>query len=302
MLSHVSRSRSFALIGGSYVVAVAAFVGGASAVGVDSAAWAIVVGYLCSTAALYVISQVVGNGSTFDAWWSVMPPAAAIWLTVTADHAGDAGLTVATRWVTLVLVLAWGVRLTANWALSWPGLEHEDWRYLKLYDDTPLPRWATSLLAVHLFPTLTVALASMPLVAILTRDDGSGGWPSTGAVLFVVGALVCAGAIAIEHLADVELRAFNKRKQPGDIIDSGWWGRSRHPNYLGEMGFWWGLGLMALAVDTDACWTLVGPIGITVMFLTASIPLLETRSAERRPGWDAYAARVPKLLPRLRPS
>jgi steroid 5-alpha reductase family enzyme len=296
-----TRRGSFALIVVIYVLAIGAFVAGASVLGIDQPEWAILVGYLCSTALLYVPSQIVGNGSTFDAWWSVIPPAAAVWLMVVADHPGDAGLTVVVRWVTLLLVLAWGVRLTGNWALGWTGLDHEDWRYRQLYEQMPTPRWLTSLLTVHLFPTVTVAVASLPMVAVFTRTDDSTGWPTGGTVLFVLGALVTAGAILIEHLADVELRAFNRRKQPGDIIDTGWWGRSRHPNYLGEMGFWWGLGLMAVAVDTGAWWTLLGPLVITVMFLTASIPLLETRSAERRPGWDAYAARVPTLLPRLRP-
>lgn len=295
-----TRRRSFTYIAVIYVIASAAGVITADAIGSGNAAWAMAAGYAVSTAVLYAASQVVGNGSTFDAWWSVMPPVIAVWLVLTSDGdlpGGDGtGLTDVLRPVVLVLVIAWGVRLTANWALGWPGMVHEDWRYRRLYDTVPLPRWAVSLLAVHLFPTATVAVASLPLVAVLTTHDVTG-WPVWRSALAAAGVVMTAAAIAVEHLADVELRAFNRRKSPGDVLDTGWWARSRHPNYLGEMGFWWGLALCATAVGS--WWTSIGAVVITVMFLTASIPLLETRSAERRPGWADYAARTPMLLPRL---
>lgn len=37
-------------------------------------------------------------------------------------------------WQVLVAasVWIWGLRLTLNWALSWEGLSHEDWRYVDI--------------------------------------------------------------------------------------------------------------------------------------------------------------------------
>jgi steroid 5-alpha reductase family enzyme len=295
-----SRQASFIVIVGIYVVAVAVGILVAEWIGVDRAWWAVAGGYLASTAVLYVASQMVRNGSTFDAWWSVMPSAMAVWLLAAGDPLGDGGVVDVLRPVLVLLVLAWGVRLTANWALGWPGLHHEDWRYVQLYDQMPLPRWLTSLLTVHLFPTIAVAIASLPLALALTRDVDHSSWPLTNTLLAALGVVITAAAIAIEHVADVELRAFNRTKRPGDVLDTGWWARSRHPNYLGEMGFWWGTGVCAIAVDPSIWWALVGPLAITVMFLIASIPIIERRSAERRPGWDDYAHRTPMVLPRLR--
>jgi len=61
----------------------------------------------------------------FDAWWSVLPPFAAVWLAF--GHAeGVPGLRVT---LVLIVVWIWAVRLTSNWARDWPGLHHEDWRY-----------------------------------------------------------------------------------------------------------------------------------------------------------------------------
>ena len=109
----------------------------------------------------------------------------------------------------------------------------------------------------------------------------------------------------LETVADQQMRAFARTKAPGDIMDRGVWAWSRHPNYLGELGFWWGLFLFGVAADPAAWWwTLSGPLAMTCMFLFASIPLLDGRSVERRPGYAEYMQRVPALLPfprRVRP-
>jgi len=291
MTEHTSRwtrSGSFALIAVIYAVAVGAALAAAAAVGTGRPYTALAAAYLVSVAVLYVPSQVVGNGSTFDAWWSVLPPAVAVWFALaTGTGNGVRGA------LLVVCGVLWGLRLTSNWAIGWTGLAHEDWRYRKLYADTPLPRWATSLLAVHVAPMLFVTLGSLPMVPALT----SGTRPVWA--LDIVAAVVALTGVTLEQLADLDLRRFNRTKQPGDVLDQGLWSRSRHPNYLGEMLWWTGLWLFGLAADAGAWWTVAGPLTMIIMFLSASIPLAEARSAERRPGWAAYAARTPKLLPRV---
>ena len=78
---------------------------------------------------------------------------------------------------------------------------------------------------------------------------------------------------------------------------TGLWGRSRHPNYFGEITFWWGLCILGLAADPSALWILVGPVAIALLFLFVNLPMIEKRMAKRRPGWAEHAARVPLLLP-----
>ena len=292
-----SRSRSFAVIVGLYLVATAGALAVAASFGTESPTAALVVGFAVSVAFLYVASQIAGNGSTFDAWWSVMPPAFAIWMAVVFDQAGDFTADDQRRWLVAGCAVLWGVRLTANWAIGWPGLHHEDWRYRMLYDKTPLPRWAVSLTSVHLFPLIVVTLGSLPLVSIAAPGDGGG--RDLGAVDVIALLMILAG-VALEHFADVDLRRFNRTKSPGDVLDQGLWSRSRHPNYLGEMLWWWGLWVFALAADPGSWWVGIGALAMTVMFFAASIPIAEQRSAERRPGWEAYKARTPMVLPRLR--
>jgi steroid 5-alpha reductase family enzyme len=282
-----SRSRSFVFIVIAYAVSVTAALVAASIV--DDPYADLIVGFAVSVAILYVVSQIAVNGSTFDAWWSVLPPVMAVWFALTIDDTSDVR-----RWLVVLCAVLWGARLTANWAIGWPGLHHEDWRYVKLYADAPMPRWLVSLTSVHLFPLVVVTLGSLPMVAAASvpgRDIG---------VLDFVAVVVVAIGVALEHFADVDLRRFNRTKQPGDVLDIGLWSRCRHPNYLGEMLWWWGLFLFAVAADPGSWWTGVGALAMTIMFLTASIPFAEKRSQERRPGWAEYCERTPLLIPRLR--
>ena len=86
-------------------------------------------------------------------------------------------------------------------------------------------------------------------------------------------------------------------RKPDDILSTGIWAYSRHPNYLGEMGFWWGLYLFALAADLSYWWAVVGPLSITLMFYFISLPLMETRMRESRPGFAAHVQRTSMVIP-----
>jgi len=80
-------------------------------------------------------------------------------------------------------------------------------------------------------------------------------------------------------------------------MNLGLWRYSRHPNYFGEILFWWSVWLFGLAANPAWFWTVVGPLAIVVMFLAASIPMLDDRSRERRPLFSEYADRTSALIP-----
>ncbi len=241
---------------------------------------------------IYAASLSLRNGSCFDAYWSVAPPLVAVyWLVDAAPGANGARQVLVTA-----LVFLWGIRLTANWVRSWPGLDHEDWRYVQMYHDAPAPTWAVSLFGVHLFPTLQIALGCLALrFALATGTDGFG-------TLDVVAGIVTLAAIGIETIADEQRRSFARTAEPGEWCQRGLWARSRHPNYFGEVTFWCGLFGFALAGDLDGWWTVVGPLAMITMMLGASVPMMDKRNAERRPGYAAGAGTLPALVPRRRPT
>lgn len=280
-----SRVSSFAIVMFAYVVALAMAL--LIAADAERPLGALVVADVAATLVIFAFSMQLNNGSVYDPYWSVVPPLMALyWI----GHASYGALPLRQGLVT-VLVFAWGIRLTYNWARGWPGLHHEDWRYTDLYANSGMAKWAISLFGIHLFPTLIVLLGSLSLLPALAYGRADFNW------LDALALLVTAGAVLIEWLADEQLRAFNRTKQPGEIMRSGLWAYSRHPNYLGEMGFWWGLWLFGVAADGSYWWTIIGPLAMTMMFGWASIPMLDKRSRERRPGYEEYMREVNTVVP-----
>jgi steroid 5-alpha reductase family enzyme len=241
---------------------------------------------LVATAVVFMGSWIYGNTSCYDPYWSVAPLPIAAWFF--AEHAGG---TSTELWVALLL-LVWGGRLTWNFLRGWPGMHHEDWRYVAYRRWGPWAYWPISLFALHGFPTLIVFAALLPVWALSTT-------PAPIGLLTVLGASLSLASVVLCELADRQLMHFRERSPPpGSLLDTGVWSWVRHPNYLGEIGFWWGLGLMALGGSWLHLWALVGPLSITALFVLVSIPLKETRMADSRGElWTAYCARTPMLLP-----
>ena len=210
------------------------------------APWNAWVADVAATLVIFGFSRAYRNSSFYDAYWSVIPPLLAVyWYIVDAVPGVDRTRAM----LVIALVCCWGVRLTANWAAHWGGLAHEDWRY-------PLVReragrkgavWA-DLFGIHLFPTLQVFLGCLPIYAVMTRGDAPFG------LLDALAVVVTVGAIAIESIADLQLHAFLACRHGGEFIRSGLWAWSRHPNYFGELSFWWGLMLFGLAAAPGAWW------------------------------------------------
>jgi steroid 5-alpha reductase family enzyme len=240
------------------------------------------------TVVIFAFSLLLRNASAYDAYWSVAPIAlVAYWFAPALDSANPWRLALVGG-----LVGWWGWRLTYSWARGWTGLGHEDWRYVDLREKTGVFYPAVNLLGIHLFPTVQVFLGMLPVHAVALSDAPLG--PLDG-----LAALVTAAAIAIEQIADRQLHEYRLRKARGDagpVLNTGLWAWSRHPNYLGEMGFWWGLALFALAAHAEG-WRAIGAAAITLMFVVVSLPMIEARHRERRPEYEALAARG-VVLPR----
>lgn len=249
---------------------------------------------LAATAVVFVVSQAVGNASLYDPYWSVAPAVIVVGWVVWQAGPDLAAITDRQASV-LVLVLVWAVRLTANWAYSWRGLGHEDWRYAQLREQRPpwLPWWVISLCGIQVMPTLVVfggLVAVWPAMTVTGRPWG---------LLDAVAVAVTATAVAVEAVADWQLRRFTRvPTNRGRILDRGLWRYSRHPNYLGEIGFWWGMWLFGLAAVPSWWWTVAGPIVFVLLFAFVSVPLMDRRSLKRRPAYAEHMHRIPALLPR----
>ena len=244
---------------------------------------------IAATIAIFVFSRLYKNSSFYDAYWSVIPPLIALYWALEATASGIDSTRV---WLVVALVWLWGIRLTANWATFWPGLEHEDWRYAPIKEGAGKLDVLADFSAIHLFPTVIVFVSCLPIYAAVAMDAQPLNW------LDYLAATVTAIAIFIELLADIQLHRFLNHRKEGDIMKTGLWAYSRHPNYFGEWLFWAGLTLFGVAaVPASWWWTVPGSIAMLVMFLAASIPMIDKRSLERRPEYSEHMKRVSGFLP-----
>jgi steroid 5-alpha reductase family enzyme len=278
-LSSLGRGASFALVGFVYLTAIGAGLG--AGLQWDDPYLALAAGFVASTLAVFAWSLGTRNSSCFDAWWSVAP-GLAVWLLPFENGPRT--------WIVRALVTAWALRLTWNWARGWAGMRHEDWRYVDLREKTGAAYWAVSFLGIHLFPAVLVTLGSMAMIPALASTAPLG---SLDLVAMTIGAL----AVVVEATADQQLVDFVRSKPArGSVLQHGLWAWSRHPNYLGEIGFWWSLAGFALASGGPE-WTFAGAAAITALFAFVSIPMMEKRHAARRPSYVEYQRRVPMLVP-----
>jgi len=287
-----SRAQGFRIVALAYLLSGAIACLTALLVGTHDALVAAFWADVAATCAIFAFSVAFANSSFYDAYWSVAPIAIAAFF---ALGAAAAGVPLARQLLACTLVTAWGVRLTYNWGRGWTGLDHEDWRYIDLREKTGVFYWFVSFAGIHMLPTLWVfagCLALWPALAAGERPFG---------ILDVLATAVTAGAILLEGTADNQLRKFRLGSPPrAAILETGLWARSRHPNYLGEILFWWGLWLFGLAADPSAWWwTLAGPVSITLLFRFISLPMIERRMLARRPHYQERVQTTPLLIPRL---
>lgn len=225
------------------------------------------------------------NVSVYDPYWSVAPP---VLLTLYAltDSAGSLSVegalssdnTVCMA-VMLITITVWAVRLTANWAVTFKGLEHEDWRYTKYRNMLhPVLFQLVNFFGLNLMPTIVVFLAMVPAIRIID-------YAPEPSIYTWIGAAMCLAAALIQHLADTSAHQF-RAEHPGEICRVGLWKHGRHPNYFGEILMWWGVWMQSLALGLD--WTIAGAVINTLMFLCISIPLMEKRQMMNKPGYADY--------------
>ena len=250
--------------------------------------WSLFWGDIAGTVVVFIASVRFNNSSLYDPYWSVAPMIIALWLWCDAPSLYEPRLILA-----VCLTLLWGGRLTWNFLRGWTSLEHEDWRYRDLQQSTGKAYWLVSFLGIHLFPTALVFLGMLSVYVMAQPNTAS------FSIIDVAGGLIALFAIWCEATADAQLRTFRQTNtEPSRFLSTGLWAWCRHPNYFGEIMFWWGLTVMAIGASFDNWWVAVGPVAITALFNFISLRLIDDRMMQRRPQYAEHCKQVPGLLPR----
>ena len=242
---------------------------------------------------IFIMSYLLKNSSMYDPFWSVQP------MVFGAGLVAAYGIENVTthQWITVIGMQLYGLRLTSNFYRDWPGLSHEDWRYKDLAEKSGKAYWLVSLSGIHFFPTVQVFMGCLPAFYLFAAENTGG---DSYLILSILGWVVLYGSVLLAFVADEQMRNFRRNPEnKSKTMDQGLWSRNRHPNYLGECLTWVGLWILILAYNPSYWWTGCGAIAILIMFYGVSIPWMDRRSLERRPGFDEYMKRTGRLFPKL---
>eukprot|EP00928_Gymnodinium_smaydae_P000581 TRINITY_DN1021_c0_g1_i1.p1 TRINITY_DN1021_c0_g1~~TRINITY_DN1021_c0_g1_i1.p1 ORF type:complete len:335 (+),score=52.10 TRINITY_DN1021_c0_g1_i1:36-1040(+) len=253
------------------------------------------------------------NTSIYDPYWCWYPLFAALCWTSSAS--ADIS---ARSCYTLLLLLTWCVRYNVQWTWEgWTkGVHTEDWRYpmmaakLGIADSTGFVYWfVISLLGSHIVPTLLVWFVLAPVECVWSV--GATDAPPLG-LLDAAAVGTSLSGVALQFVADGTLRRFRSKHveaKAGATLETqvcgrtcreGPWGYSRHPNYAGEVLFWLGMDLAALAGGSASrdgvAWALGGILNYACFF-RVSASLMDKRSLKNRPGYETIMKEVNALFP-----
>ena len=268
---------------------------------------------ICSCSMLYcfVVGEITRNNSQMDKLWSILP-IAYVWVI-----AACGGMKIKLV-IIAILVTLWGIRLTYNFARKgayslkfWQGVEDYRWvalRKNKIFKSKIV--WGLfDLFFISFYQNALVLLMTLPALAIM--DDST-----KLNLISLIPIILASSFLILELIADEQQWKFHKEKKNllsdgkslADLPSPynlgfntiGLWNRFRHPNYLGEQGFWFSVYLFVIGTSCVHMmffnWSIVGAMLIIMLFLGSST-LGEKFSSEKYPQYKDYQNKVFKYLP-----
>lgn len=247
----------------------------------------LVITCLCFTG-IWLINVMTRDAGVIDYYWG---PGFAV---IAAVHLYIHGSGSVHEWILFAAVCIWAFRLAYYLVGRHHNSTSEDGRYLEMRENGGPNFWWTSLFKVFLLQAVLLWMIASPLhVAFGAQATANSG-------LFAAGIMLYLGGFAFEWIADKQLARGKQDAEDAGFSNSlyvrGLWGKSRHPNYFGELTIWWGLAIAAFAIS-NAWIAFIGPAILTLVMRYVSIPLTEQHMLRTRVDYAAYVKTVPMLIP-----
>jgi steroid 5-alpha reductase family enzyme len=194
----------------------------------------------------WVVSLVQGSTWMIDPYWTLIPLYLAGFYQIHPLSNGNS-LRTAMVWFAL---LVWSVRLTYSYFRreEFQFGAREDWRFTELKQKFPRSWWWSSFFLAYVSQHIFLFGVSLPLYSAIADPT-----PRHVGIIDLLCFAISLFGIALAERSDTVLRKFMEanslRESRGEskvlLLQEGPWAFSRHPNYVGEQIWWWGLGLLA---------------------------------------------------------
>ena len=244
----------------------------------------IVVWHIFATIFIYIGSLILNNSSLYDPFWSIAPVPIVVYLTLSFKNTIELIVLVS------LPIFFWAIRLTRNWLITWQGFNHEDFRYIDLKNTNRVQAEINNFFGIHLVPTMLVNIGLYPLIYITTNQIETNIFLYLASIFTIV-------AVILETVSDEQMREFKSNDEnKGKTMKYKLWKYSRHPNYLGEVLFWYGIYFMGLSSGIASYWTILCPTLMLALFIFVSCPMMDKRSLNNRVDYKEYMDKTSQLL------
>jgi len=225
----------------------------------------------------FLFGIISGDYSWIDRMWSVLPVCFAVYYAVRSGGAPA-------PCIAALLVTIWGVRLTFNFARKggYNGGEDYRWVYLRKKITNPILWQLFNLVFISFFQTGLFVLFTYPVYALTLYSAQS------IPVLFWIFSALGFLFICFESISDqqqwnfhaAKKLAFEQKDYPSKysadvkngFLSQGLFSICRHPNYFGELGFWWTIWFTAFSFKWDPLGSgIFGTVVLSFIFLGSTI-------------------------------
>lgn len=238
------------------------------------------------TLIIWLVGVLLKNASTYDPYWSVYPPIQVLFWFIVFQL--DFSI------MKLLLLLAfcfWGVRLTINWMINFKNLKDQDWRYTMIKSQNPKLWFLANLFGINLMPTVIVFIQLIGVYYLIQSEIVV----NLVSILGFIGMIIAA---IIQLISDKQMRDFRATHQEvKGCMRQGLWKYSRHPNYFGEVLFWWSTYLFIFGNIGEINVYIIPPVLMTMLFMFISIPMMERKILKTRPGYSKIQSEISVLIP-----
>lgn len=232
----------------------------------------------------FILAWIKKDNSIMDIAWGLGFVGIAVWMEVFYP--------LEMRWLITLFVTVYGLRLALFLYYRNKG-KPEDWRYANWRKD-----WGKYALLRSYFQVFILQGFFLFIISLSIQTPH---FPPYNLDLKIyLGALIFLTGFTFESVSDYQLLQFKRSNPPkSEILRSGLWKYSRHPNYFGEILIWWGLFLISSAYGR---WyiAILSPITISWLLIRVSgVPMLEEKY-KNNPAYQEYIRTTNALIPNIR--